>query len=171
MRLLRALALLLIGISAAGNAVAGEIAAADLQIQGVGLKVVNVSVATGLNIPAAVQTEFGGKQNDQAPVVEGLLAVGELSGPGIDVPIRLETAPGQKFQIPGLQREGIYFLQNIRLMKGDDFLQPATPAVEVRRITRSPPGSMASRYGCVACLDPRILMRRIVRSSSYVCRL
>ena len=129
MRSLRAAALLLLGLLAAGRVAADEIAAADLQIQGVGLKVVNVSVATGLNIPAAVQTEFGGRQNDQAPVVEGLRAVGELSGPGIDVPIRLETAPGHKFQIPGLQREGIYFLQNVRLMKGDDFLQPATPAV------------------------------------------
>src|SRR6185369_9961533 len=82
-----------------------------------------------IDIPATVQTEFGGKQNDDAPNIEGLLAVGELSGPGLDTPIRLETAPGHKFQIPGLPREGVYFLQNIRLMKGSDFLQPATPSV------------------------------------------
>ena len=111
------------------GAAAQEIAAADLQIQGVGLKVVTVSATTGLNIPAAIQTEFGGKQNDDAPAIEGLLAVGELTGPGIDSPIRLETAPGHKFQIPGLSREGVYFLQNVRLMKGADFLQPATPAI------------------------------------------
>ena len=88
----------------------GQIASADLQIQGVGLKVITVSVTTGIDIPASIQTEFGGKQNDEAQVVEGLLAVGELSGPGIDTPIRLETAPGHKFQIPGLGREGVYFL-------------------------------------------------------------
>jgi hypothetical protein len=114
---------------AVGGVRGDEIAAADLHIQGVGLKVITVSATTGLNIPASIQTEFGGRQNDEAPIVEGLLAVGELSGPGIDIPIRLETAPGRKFQIPGLSREGIYFLQNIRLMKGADFLQSATPAV------------------------------------------
>ena len=84
------------------GAAAQEIAAADLQIQGVGLKVITVSATTGLDIPVAIQTEFGGKQNDDAPSIEGLLAVGELTGPGIDSPIRLETAPGHKFQIPGL---------------------------------------------------------------------
>jgi hypothetical protein len=108
---------------------AGEIAFADLQIAGAGLRVVTVSATTGLDIPVAVQTEFGGKQNDDAIVVEGLLAVAELSGPGIDAPIRLETAPGHKFQIPGLGREGVYFLQNIRLTKGGDFLQAATPSI------------------------------------------
>ena len=108
---------------------AQEIASADLQIQGVGLKVVTISATTGLDVPAAIQTEFGGKQNNDAPAVEGLLAVGELTGPGIDTPIRLETAPGHKFQIPGLAREGVYFLQNIRLMKGSDFLQSATPSI------------------------------------------
>jgi len=111
------------------GAAAQEIAAADLQIQGVGLKVITVSATTGLDIPVAIQTEFGGKQNDDAPSVEGLIAVGDLTGPGIDSPIRLETAPGHKFQIPGLSREGVYFLQNVRLMKGTDFLQSATPSI------------------------------------------
>jgi hypothetical protein len=113
----------------ASQAHADSITSADLQIQGVGLKVVTVSATTGIDIPAAIQTEFGGKQNDEAAIVEGLLAVGEFSGPGIDAPIRLETAPGHKFQIPGLSREGVYFLQNIRLMKGTEFLQSATPSV------------------------------------------
>ena len=36
--------------------------------------------------------------------VEGLIAVGELTGPGIETPIRLETAPGHKFPIPGLSQ-------------------------------------------------------------------
>jgi hypothetical protein len=120
---------LLAAFAAVSSALAGEISSADLQIQGVGLKVVTISATTGIDIPAAIQTEFGGKQNDEAPVVEELLAVAELSGPGIEVPIRLEAAPGHKFQIPGLAREGVYFLQNIRLMKGGEFLQSATPAV------------------------------------------
>ncbi|HEX2832542.1 MAG TPA: Ig-like domain-containing protein [Thermoanaerobaculia bacterium] len=106
-----------------------QIAAADLQIQGVGLRVVDRAVSTGLDIPSFVQTEFGGRQNDEAPHVEDLLAAGELTGPGIDTPIRLETAPGHKFEIPALSREGVYFLQNIRLMKGREFLQEATPSI------------------------------------------
>src|SRR4026209_2039783 len=119
----------MVGLLAIGRAQAEEIASADLQIQGVGLKLLTVSASTGLDIPASIQTEFGGKQNDAAQFVEGLLAVGELSGPGIDVPIRLETAPGHRFEIPGLSREGIYFLQNILLVKDGDFLQAATPSV------------------------------------------
>src|SRR6202008_424141 len=99
------------------SARADGIISADLQIQGVGLKVVTVSATTGVDIPASIQTEFGGKQNDDAPNIDGLLAAGDLTGPGIDTPIRLETAPGHKFQIPALSREGVYFLQNVRLMK------------------------------------------------------
>jgi len=130
MQFLRRIALLfLLGLAGNSSAYADGIISADLQIQGVGLRVITVSASTGIDIPATVQTEFGGKQNDDAPNIEGLLAVGELSGPGIDTPIRLETAPGHKFQIPGLSREGVYFLQNIRLMKGSEFLQPATPSV------------------------------------------
>ena len=41
-------------------------------------------VTTGIDIPTTIQTEFGGKQNDEAPAIEGLLAVGELTGPGIE---------------------------------------------------------------------------------------
>ena len=52
---------------------------------------ISISATTGLDIPTAIQTEFGGKQNDDAPAVEGLLAVGELSGPGIDGPITVSA--------------------------------------------------------------------------------
>jgi hypothetical protein len=132
MKLVRRVALVVLSFLAAGGggtAQAQHIASADLQIQGVGLRVITVSVTTGIDIPASIQTEFGGKQNDEAPAVEGLVAVGELDGPGIELPIRLETAPGHKFTIPGLSREGVYFLRNIRLMKGTEFLQSATPSI------------------------------------------
>ena len=59
---------------------------------------------------------------------EGLLAVGDLTGPGLDAPIQLTTAPGYRFQIPGFKTEGIYYLQNVRLMKGNEFVAPATPS-------------------------------------------
>ncbi|MGZ8710527.1 MAG: hypothetical protein ACXW28_09890, partial [Thermoanaerobaculia bacterium] len=132
MKLVRRLTLIVLSLIAAGGggtARAQSIASADLQIQGVGLRVITISATTGIDIPASIQTEFGGKQNDEAPAVEGLVAVGELDGPGIELPIRLETAPGHKFSIPGLSREGVYFLRNIRLMKGTEFLQSATPSI------------------------------------------
>ena len=132
MKLVRRVPLIVLFLIAAGGGVtarAQSIASADLQIQGVGLRVITVSATTGIDIPASIQTEFGGKQNDEAPAVEGLVAVGELDGPGIELPIRLETAPGHKFSIPGLSREGVYFLRNIRLMKGTEFLQSATPSI------------------------------------------
>ncbi|MGZ4809185.1 MAG: hypothetical protein ACXV7D_07620, partial [Thermoanaerobaculia bacterium] len=110
-------------------AVLGDITSATLQIQGVALEVETVSVTTGVDISTTIQTKFGGKTNDEAANVEGLLAVGDLTGPGIDTPIQLTTAPGHRFQIPGFAQEGLYFLQNIRLMKGSDFVAPATPSV------------------------------------------
>ncbi|MEO8215449.1 MAG: Ig-like domain-containing protein [Acidobacteriota bacterium] len=122
-------------LCAAGSGYAQTIAAADLQIQGSGLRVVTESVTTAIDIPVSVQTEFGGKQNDAAPVVEGLVVLGELTGPGLDAPIQFQTAPGHQFQLPGLSREGVYFLQNIRLMSRSNFLQPASPSLVTITVT------------------------------------
>ncbi|HSP14146.1 MAG TPA: Ig-like domain-containing protein [Thermoanaerobaculia bacterium] len=105
----------------------GEITSGSLQIQGVALEVDTPAVTTGIDIPTTIQTKFGGKTNDAAPSVEGLLAVAELTGPGLDSPIQLTTAPGYRFQIPGFSQEGVYTLQNIRLMKGSEFVAPAVP--------------------------------------------
>ncbi|HEU4888301.1 MAG TPA: carboxypeptidase regulatory-like domain-containing protein, partial [Thermoanaerobaculia bacterium] len=129
---------------------AADITNASLEIQGIGLSVVaqDPPVTTGIDVPTTVQTRFGGKENDQALAIEGLRAVGDLTGPGLDAPLELSTAPGHKFQIPGLSREGVYTLQNVRLMKGSELLQYATPSavdiivadlfkttVEVRQLT------------------------------------
>lgn len=100
---------------------------ASLQIQGIALEVETISVTTAIDVPTTLQTKFGGKKNDEAEAVEGLLAVGELTGPGLDAPIQLTTAPGHRFQIPGLSVEGVYYLQNIRLMNGTQFVAPASP--------------------------------------------
>ena len=40
---------------------AQNIAAADLQIEGSGLRLVTVSATTAIDVPVSVQTEFGGK--------------------------------------------------------------------------------------------------------------
>jgi hypothetical protein len=108
---------------------AAEITNGRLEIRGVNLAVETVSVTTAVDIPTTVQTVFGGKKNDEAVTVEGLVAAGDLTGPGIDVPLLLTTAPGRRFQIPGLSREGVYTLQNIRLMNGGQIVQYAAPSV------------------------------------------
>jgi hypothetical protein len=67
-------------------------------------------------------------QDDQVVLPASLVVVGELTGPGLDGPVQLTTAPGRKFQIPGLPKVGEYYLQNVRLMNGTEFLQYATPS-------------------------------------------
>ncbi|HEU5163021.1 MAG TPA: hypothetical protein VFV54_07745, partial [Thermoanaerobaculia bacterium] len=101
--------------AAAANA--EDIAAADLRIAGSGLVVVDTAVDTGIDIPTSIRTEFGGKRDDEAPFVPGLIALADLSGPGVAIPITLEAAPGHAFRIPGLGAEGVYTLANIRLAK------------------------------------------------------
>lgn len=108
---------------------AAEIARGDLPIRGLALEVDKAPVATGIDIAASVQTIFGGKTNDDAPVVPQLTAVAELNGPGIDSPITLTTQPGHRFQLPPLHQAGDYILQNIRLMDADaHFVQQAMPS-------------------------------------------
>ncbi|MEA2344922.1 MAG: large repetitive protein, partial [Thermoanaerobaculia bacterium] len=110
---------------------------ADLQIQGSSLAVVDTVVTTQLGATAFVHTSFGGLQDDQAPVIEGLSAVGDLTGPGITTPIQIVTAPGHAFQISGLSQEGIYYLQNVRLMNGTQLLQLAVPSVAAIQVANT----------------------------------
>ena len=127
LRLLLAVALLpLVWIPAAW----ADIASARLEIQGAGLRLETVSVTTGIDIPTSIQTSFAGKTNDEAPSVLGLLAAGDLTGPGIDVPIRLTTTPGYRFHVPGLPGKGDYYLRNVRLTNGaGEVIQQATPSL------------------------------------------
>src|SRR5712691_2194795 len=124
---LRFAVLLALSLLCAATLLGGEITSGRLQIQGVALEVDTPAVTTGIDIPTTIQTKFGGRMNDAASSVNGLVAAADLTGSGIDTPIQLTTAPGYKFQIPGFSREGIYYLQNIRLMKGNDFVAPAIP--------------------------------------------
>ncbi len=118
-----------------GSARANSIAAADLEIQGVSLRVVDTAVTTGVDIPVSIQTEFAGKRNDGAPLLEGIVAVGDLSGPSLTNPIQLQTLPGHAFQVPPLPTEGLYFLQNVRMMRDNEFLQAATPSFATIAVT------------------------------------
>jgi hypothetical protein len=105
-----------------------NIAATDVFIAGSSLALEDVSATTGINIPVSIQTSFGGLKNEQAPRVPELSAVGDLTGPGLANPIELRVDPGKAFAIPGLQAEGTYLLQNVRLMRGTTFVQSAVPS-------------------------------------------
>ncbi|MFN2442050.1 MAG: hypothetical protein ABR517_05155, partial [Thermoanaerobaculia bacterium] len=99
-------------LALAPQALAQSIATAELQIQGSGLRVVEAAVTAAIDVPTSIQTEFGGRQNDETVYVEGLLVEGDLSGPGLLGPITITTLPGQRLRIPGLPTEGVYTLSN-----------------------------------------------------------
>src|SRR5436305_2512411 len=130
LRTLKTLIGLFIAAAIAAPLHAAEVAKADLKIVGVSLEIDTRSpIATGIDIPAIVQTIFGGFTNDAAPSAQGMSAVAELTGPGIEAPITLNTIPGHQFLLPPLHQPGEYTLQNIRLVGADGgFLQQASPA-------------------------------------------
>ncbi|MDQ6799844.1 MAG: Ig-like domain-containing protein, partial [Acidobacteriota bacterium] len=113
----------------AAAALGDEIARANLNILGISLEVDRAPVATGIDIPVAVQTIYGGKKNDDAHSPPDLSVLGDLTGAGLDTPLTLATKPGRQFQIPALHQPGDYVLQNIRLVDRDGrFIQQATPS-------------------------------------------
>jgi hypothetical protein len=120
-----------------GRARGGDIDHKDLLIAGLSLEVDTATVVANVGIPAAVQTKFGGRINDDAPPDNGMTAIGDLSGPGIDTPIRLVTKPGHLFQLPALNEKGDYILRNIRLVSADgNVLQIAVPSFANITITQ-----------------------------------
>jgi len=60
---------------------------------------------------------------------QDLLVVAELSGPRITTPKTIASRPGEQLVIPPLPMEGIYVLDNIRLMSGDQVVLHANPAM------------------------------------------
>ncbi len=116
---------------------AGEIDRKDLLIAGLTLEVDLTPVVAGIGVAASVQTRFGGKTNESAPPDQGMTAIGDLSGPGIESPIRLITKPGYAFQLPALYQTGDYVLRNIRLIGPEgNVLQTAVPSFANITITQ-----------------------------------
>ena len=123
------LAVLLAVLALSAPVRGGEVAHATLDIVGVSLEVSKDPVVTGVDLPASVQTIFDGKTNADVPPSQGMTAVGELTGPGLDAPVTLVTQPGHAFDIPPLHAKGDYSLQNIRLVGPDGaFMQQASPS-------------------------------------------
>ncbi|MEA2163765.1 MAG: large repetitive protein [Thermoanaerobaculia bacterium] len=133
---LRVIIAILLALFASAT-MAADIDRKDLLILGLSLEVDTTTVVADSGIPAAVQTKFGGKINDDAPPDNGMTAVGELTGPGIDTPIRLVTKPGHLFQLPLLYEKGDYVLGNIRLVSADGkTLQTAIPSFANITVTK-----------------------------------
>jgi hypothetical protein len=119
-------------------AAAQVITSADLQIQGATFRIVNATAAVQLGSPAIIQTSIGGLQNDQAPpFASGIVATGELIGPGIVTPVPFTIAPGHAFTITGLSQEGTYYLRNVRMMNGTQLLQAASPSLATITVTNA----------------------------------
>ncbi len=92
--------------------------------------------------PVRVRTCFGthpcGGLSPGDPGIAGLRVQGELRGPELPQPILYETVPGGTFVLPGFQREGDYFLENVRLVDASGRVvaesNPATAIIRVRQI-------------------------------------
>src|SRR5690606_5707948 len=66
----------------------------------------------------------------------GVRVVGELVGPSLPTPLRLETLPGEPFRIPRLTLEGEHRLENIRLVDGEQLLAFAYPRTAALMVTQ-----------------------------------
>ncbi len=102
-----------------------ELVTGQLEIRGAVLRVSPAQQDIDPGRPTVVHTALGDLRPNQVPT--GLRVVGDLSGPGLDQPLRLTTAPGDPFRIPGLNREGTYRLSGIRLMDGSRVVSSAVP--------------------------------------------
>ena len=124
------IAIILLIVGAAAGAGGEDLVTGQLEIRGAVLRVLpeRQEVAPGLS--TVVLTALGQLEPGQIPA--GLRVEGDLSGPGLDEPLRLTTTPGDVFRIPGLNREGTYTLSGIRLVEGDRTISAADPdSVEI----------------------------------------
>ncbi|HSO21294.1 MAG TPA: hypothetical protein VLT81_00220, partial [Chondromyces sp.] len=124
------LAITMVIAGAAAGSWGEELVSGQLAIRGAVLRVSPERQDIDPGRPTVVHTALGDLRPDQIP--SGLQVVGDLSGPGLDLPLRLSTSPGDPFRIPGLNREGTYTLSGIRLMEGERTVSAAVPeAVEI----------------------------------------
>lgn len=125
-------------LGAAVSLQAEPLKTADLQIQGMSLAVATEHATVQLGTSAVIQTKFGGKTNSDAPTIDGARVLGDLVGPGITTSIEFTTAPGYAFNVAGLTSEGVYYLQNIRLVdRAGNLLQVAVPSFATIEVTNA----------------------------------
>ncbi|MBI5141187.1 MAG: Ig-like domain-containing protein [Nitrospirae bacterium] len=126
------LGLLPVSVSAAQSASIGK---GVLHVLGIGFLAEPEHQTAPVNMGTAVNTrlftpEYEGAESAIPPeMTAGLTVVADLSGPGISTPRKIESAPGEQLVIPPLPQEGTYVLDNIRLMRGEQVVMYASPAI------------------------------------------
>ena len=124
------IAIIVMIVGAAAAASGEDLVTGQLEIRGAVLRVSPERQEVAPGLATVVRTSLGQLEPGQIPV--GLRVEGDLSGPGLDEPLRLTTTPGDVFRIPGLNREGSYTLSSIRLVEGGRTVSEADPdSVEI----------------------------------------
>ena len=113
------LALLLAGSVVRASPAAGAIASGEVRLSGVALSVspsenVHVPRHTPLALSTALR-DGAGNDISGAPEYAGMMVRGELSGPGLEGMLALETSPGSALEVPALPQAGNYIIDNLRL--------------------------------------------------------
>ena len=135
----------LCALAAAAPAGAADLADATLAIAGAKLTVSPESQTVPFDTPTEVLTQLQGFDTAHGAIPANLLVLGDLTGPQISGVLTLSTVPGQPFQIPRLQTQGIYQLDNIRLMQGGNLLGYAQPRSAALTVTQVLVTSVTSR--------------------------
>lgn len=131
-----AAAALAAGALASAAPAAAELGSATLAIAGAHLTVSPESQTVPFRTPTIVETHLAGYDAGAGTLPPGVRVVGELVGPSLPQPLRLETLPGEPFRIPRLTLEGEHRLENIRLVDGDTLLAFAWPRTAVLVVTQ-----------------------------------
>ncbi|HXO40742.1 MAG TPA: hypothetical protein VN999_04775, partial [Thermoanaerobaculia bacterium] len=135
----------LCAFAAAAPGHAADLADATLAIAGAKLTVSPESQTVPFDTPTEVLTQLQGFDTAHGAIPANLLVLGDLTGPQISGVLTLQTVPGQPFQIPRLQTQGIYQLDNIRLMQGGNLLGYAQPRSAALTVTQVLVTSVTSR--------------------------
>lgn len=120
----------------AGMPARAELGSAVLAIAGAHLTVSPESQTVPFRTSTIVETHLQGYDAGAGTLPPGVRVIGELVGPSLTAPLRLETLPGEPFRIPRLTVEGEHRLENIRLVDGEALLAFAWPRTAVLTVTQ-----------------------------------
>ncbi len=128
-----ALVVLLAGAHAAGaQEVPRFLAADDIKLYGIGLKVEPATQVVPRDIATIVSAYLqvpGAAPADVPQFAADAEVVATLRGPSLPQPVELRTKPNTPFNIPAFGVAGIHTLENIRLVSGGEVLLRGTPEI------------------------------------------
>ncbi len=109
----------------------------QIRIVGLRLEAAPVYQAVPKNIATGVTTLLAGPPGsalDLPPLPADAVLLGELSGPAFSQPVTLVARPNEPLPVPPLALTGIYTVDKIRIVAGDEvllFAEPAAVTIEV----------------------------------------